>query len=168
MWAWRGHSSLPIFRSPLVFPCFGASGTPRWCPLSLSGSFLLGVGVGEEEGGLFLGFVSPMFEVLENIDKDIMKFLIDNGAKVDYETEKGVTALFVAVHSSDYDRIPRKPIPLHPAQLPGVKRTGRGCELPYRFAGSVWRRRKFVLRLADCSPCLWLTKYYAERTVSGG
>ena len=167
MLAWRGHSYVPIFRSPLVFPCFGASGTPRWCPLSLSGSFLLGVGVGEEEGGLFLGFVSPMFEVYGN-NKDMVKFLIDNGAKVDYETENGLTALIRAVHSSDYDRIPRKPIPLHPAQLPGVKRTGRGCELPYRFAGSVWRRRKFVLRLADCSPCLWLTKYYAERTVSGG
>ena len=34
----------------------------------------------------------------------------------------------------------------HPTlrSAPRGKRPGRGCELPYRFAGSAWRRRKFV------------------------
>ena len=132
-----------------------------------SGILFVGCRGRRGRGRSFFGFVSPMFEAADN-NKDMVKLLIDNEAKVNYENKDGWTALLGAVHSINYDRMPSNPIPLHPAQLPGVERTGRGCELPYRFAGSVWRRRKFVLCVPDCSPWLWLTKYYAERTVSGG
>ena len=57
----------------------------------------------------------------------------------------------------------------HPTlrSAPRRKRTGRGCELPYRFAGSAWRRRKFVpcvpVRSADIC---WSGAYLCPRLLA--
>ena len=59
-----------------------------------------------------------MFEVAEN-NADMVKLLLREEAKVNYESKDGWTALVMAVHSSDYRRMgPESPSPYAP--LPGV------------------------------------------------
>ena len=101
-------------RRPGLHLCFPLSGVLYL----FRAPFCFVAGVVEEEGSLFFGFVSPMFEVAKN-NAEMVKLLLHEGATVDYECKGGWTALSYAVHSSDYYRKgPESPSPYAPLRSP--------------------------------------------------
>ena len=59
----------------------------------------------------FWGFVSPMFEVSKK-NTDMVKLLNRQGSEEESASKDESAALLIAVHSSDNNRMPSKPISL--------------------------------------------------------